>query len=405
MPILISSDAWAKWQPVIEELHAEYEFPVKTKTELNALLSLYTGEGISFCLNQDHWRYLIDVIRSSDVIEDIVTISVIKRPQGNSTVADGWLITRICDIHGALNADKVVEDRDLAWFEMIKNNLRRNCCRVEVSGPYVAQPPMGNWRGVRSAINQHSHVQEIASLRQQLQERKSDTSSKRKLSAVAVTQDDIAQSPAFKKLRRRKAKYKDAKTEAEDRASAAEDRGKSMELEIERLRVEVLEKKMLLTQKDKAMDDLRREYAIKDVSLGSLREQVAKQKNGFSTGAEDLGEHLESAMKIDDDKTIGLATENSVLKGVVDQQKAEMNELTRKLTGGNRAMETKSKEFKRLQELVLREVPQDKIPVNLRVSHADDSNIQSFASFRAVNGNGNNHPGPETLIQTPSNQN
>ncbi|KAE9566891.1 hypothetical protein CGMCC3_g16943, partial [Colletotrichum fructicola] len=115
MPILISSDAWAKWQPVIEELHADYEFPVKTKTELNAILSLYTGEGISFCLNQDNWRFIIDVIRSrDDVIEDIVTISVIKRPQGNTDTANGWLITRTCDIHGALNADKVVENRDLA---------------------------------------------------------------------------------------------------------------------------------------------------------------------------------------------------------------------------------------------------------------------------------------------------
>ncbi|KAI8226976.1 hypothetical protein K4K54_003306 [Colletotrichum sp. SAR 10_86] len=325
MPILISSDAWAKWQPVIEELHADYEFPVKTKTELNAILSLYTGEGISFCLNQDHWRFIIDVIRSrDDVIEDIVTISVIKRPQGNINTANGWLITRTCDIHGALNADK-------------------------------------------------------------LQEKKSETSSKRKLSVVAVTEDDIAESPAFKKLRKSKDKYKDAKTEAEDRATAAEDRGKHLEQEIESLRGELLQKKMLVAQKDKAINDLRREYAIKDVSLQSLREEVAKQRKRPSTGREDLGEHLESAMKINEDKAVGLVTENSVLKGVVDRQKAEMNELTRKLTRGNRAMDTKSRDFKRLQELVLREVPQEKIPGNLRGLQADDSNNQfKFGQYNEV---------------------
>ncbi|KAI8239279.1 hypothetical protein K4K55_002042 [Colletotrichum sp. SAR 10_96] len=295
MPILISSDAWAKWQPVIEELHADYEFPVKTKTELNAILS------------------------RDDVIEDIVTISVIKRPQGNTNTANGWLITRTCDIHGALNADK------------------------------------------------------------QLQEKKSETSSKRKLPVVAVTEDDIAESPAFKKLRKSKDKYKDAKTEAEDRATAAEDRGKHLEQEIESLRGELLQKKMLVAQKDKAINDLRREYAIKDVSLQSLREQVAKQRKGPSTGGEDLGEHLESAMKINEDKAVGLATENSVLKGVVDRQKAEMNELTRKLTRGNRAMDTKSRDFKRLQELGLREVPQEKIPGNLRGLQANDSNNQFIA--------------------------
>ncbi|KAI8168866.1 hypothetical protein K4K49_002513 [Colletotrichum sp. SAR 10_70] len=382
MPILISSDAWAKWQPVIEELHADYEFPVKTKTELNAILSLYTGEGISFCLNQDHWRFIIDVIRSrDDVIEDIVTISVIKRPQGNTNTANGWLITRTCDIHGALNADKVVENRDLAWFGILKNSLsHKQCCRVEVTGPYVAQAPSGNWKGIRLAVNQYSYVREIASLRQQLQEKKSETSSKRKLSVVTVTEDDIAESPAFKKLRKSKAKYKDAKTEAEDRATAAEDRGKELEQEIESLRGELLQKKMLVAQKDKAINDLRREYAIKDVSLQSLREQVAKQRKGPSTGGEDLGEHLESAMKINEDKAIGLATENSVLKGVVDRQKAEMNELTRKLTRGNRAMDTKSRDFKRLQELVLREVPQQKIPGNLRGLQADDSNNQLHTS-------------------------
>ncbi|KAJ5018845.1 hypothetical protein K4K57_003208 [Colletotrichum sp. SAR 10_99] len=381
MPILISSDAWAKWQPVIEELHADYEFPVKTKTELNTILSLYTGEGISFCLNQDHWRFIIDVIRSrDDVIEDIVTISVIKRPQGNTNTANGWLITRTCDIHGALDADKVVENRDLAWFGILKNSLsHKQCCRVEVTGPYVAQAPLGNWKGIRLAVNQYSYVREIASLRQQLQEKKSETSSKRKLPVVAVTEDDIAESPAFKKLRKSKDKYKDAKTEAEDRATAAEDRGKHLEQEIESLRGELLQKKMLVAQKDKAINDLRREYAIKDVSLQSLREQVAKQRKGPSTGGEDLGEHLESAMKINEDKAVGLATENSVLKGVVDRQKAEMNELTRKLTRGNRAMDTKSRDFKRLQELGLREVPQEKIPGNLRGLQANDSNNQFIA--------------------------
>ncbi|KAF4840112.1 hypothetical protein CGCSCA4_v010557 [Colletotrichum siamense] len=407
MPILISSDAWAKWQPVIEELHADYEFPVKTKTELNAILSLYTGEGISFCLNQDHWRFIIDVIRSrDDVIEDIVTISVIKRPQGNTNTANGWLITRTCDIHGALNADKVVENRDLAWFGILKNSLsHKQCCRVEVTGPYVAQAPLGNWKGIRLAVNQYSYVREIASLRQQLQEKKSETSSKRKLPVVAVTEDDIAESPAFKKLRKSKDKYKDAKTEAEDRATAAEDRGKHLEQEIESLRGELLQKKMLVAQKDKAINDLRREYAIKDVSLQSLREEVAKQRKRPSTGREDLGEHLESAMKINEDKAVGLVTENSVLKGVVDRQKAEMNELTRKLTRGNRAMDTKSRDFKRLQELVLREVPQEKIPGNLRGLQADDSNNQLFTSFRAPHENGHAHPGPESSFHTPSNRN
>ncbi|KAJ0385576.1 hypothetical protein COL922a_006075 [Colletotrichum nupharicola] len=401
MPILISSDAWAKWQPVIEELHADYEFPVKTKTELNAILSLYTGEGISFCLNQDNWRFIIDVIRSrDDVIEDIVTISVIKRPQGNTNTANGWLITRTCDIHGALNADKVVENRDLAWFGILKNSLsQKQRCRVEVTGPYVAQAPLGNWKGIRLAVNQYSYVREIAPLRQQLQEKKSETSSKRKLSVVAVTEDDIAESPAFKKLRKSKDKYKDAKTEAEDRATAAEDRGKDLEQEIESLR------EMLVAQKDKAINDLRREYAIKDVSLQSLCEQVAKQRKGPSTGGEDLGEHLKSAMKINEDKAIGLATESSVLKGVVDRQKAEMNELTKKLTHGNRAMDTKSRDFKRLQELVLKEVPQDKIPGNIRGLQADDSNNQLFTSFRAPDKNGHGHPGPESSFHTPSYRN
>ncbi|KAK1852828.1 hypothetical protein CCHR01_04569 [Colletotrichum chrysophilum] len=420
MPLLIPSEVWAKWKPVLEELHAEYEFPVNTKSELNVLLSCYGGEGISFCTNQDHWRFTCDIVRSGDNIEEITTICVIRRPE-RGKVADGWLITQTCKIHGPQNADKVVDDRNIGWFRITGNgHSYQHCCGGEITGPYITKVSWGNWDVLRLRVNHHWNVQQIASLRQQLQERQSEKLLKRKVSLVDLTEDDTADSPTVKKLRKSKAKYKDGKAEAEDRAAAAEDRAsaaesrasaaesrkKSMEQEIETLRGELIQKKMLVTKKDKAIDDLRRQYAIKDVSLQNLREEVARQKKNIALNHnEDLNEHLKSAMKIEDDKAIELATENTVLKGVVDRQKTDIKELEGKLTHRNRCLVEYRREKKRLEYFILEEVPQYKIPVNLLVQAGDsDTHAASVISTHASDHNGNIHPDRQALVQTPSAQ-
>ncbi|EQB52932.1 hypothetical protein CGLO_07402 [Colletotrichum gloeosporioides Cg-14] len=315
MSLLITSDAWAKWQPVIEELYADYEFPVATRSQFNALLALYSGDGISFRTIHDHWRFVVDTIRSGDSIEDIVSICVIARSEKGS-VDDGWVITRTCAIHGNQNADKTVKGRNLSWFKVTSDGRSyQHCCRAEVVGPYGAHTPWRSWEGTRLCINQHSYAQEIVSLRQQLEGSKNTKSSKRKQSEIVVIEDDIEESPVVKKLRKSKAKYKDAKTEAEDRAIAAENHAANLEDELATLRVEAAEKKTLLAKKDKAMDDLRRESAIKDGSLQKLRDQ-----------------DLEASMRANEAKITDLASENNVLKGVVDSQKAEMEHLKTRLT-------------------------------------------------------------------------
>ncbi|KAI8261122.1 hypothetical protein K4K58_001479 [Colletotrichum sp. SAR11_239] len=333
MSLLITSDAWAKWQPVIEELYADYEFPVATRSQFNALLALYSGDGISFRTIHDHWRFVIDTIRSGDSIEDIVSICVIARSEKGS-VDDGWVITRTCAIHGNQNAEKVVQGRNLSWFKVTSDGRSyQHCCRAEVVGPYGAHHPWRSWEGTRLCINQHSYAQEIVSLRQQLEESKNTKSSKRKQSEIVVIEDDIEESPVVKKLRKSKAKYNDAKTEAEDRAIAAENHAANLEDELATLRAEAAEKKTLLAKKDKAMDDLRRESAIKDGSLQKLRDQVAKHKSKKKTIQDsDITEDLEASMRANEAKITDLASENNVLKGVVDSQKTEMEHLKTRLT-------------------------------------------------------------------------
>lgn len=151
MPIHITSDAWARWQPVIEELYANYDFPFNTRRNLNALLALYGGEGFSIRNTRDRWRFVMDTIRSGDAIEDVVGISVIAR--GQKMGLEGWVISRKCDIHNVESPNKAVEGRDLTWFKVTSDGRSfQHCCREEVTGPFPAHVPWRSWESTRLTI-------------------------------------------------------------------------------------------------------------------------------------------------------------------------------------------------------------------------------------------------------------
>lgn len=263
------------------ELAADYQFPAQSMQELNILLALYSGKGITFRPEKDDWKYVIDTTRSGDTIFDIISICVIAR-QKNGSKRNGWIITRSCDIHGNDRADKVVEGGGLAWFKVTsdgRSNL--HCCRVECDGPYQVRLRHRSWDNTRLSIIQQSYGQEVIELRRQLQEMTTKLSKKRK--RPEVTEEEIEDSHIVKKLRmsvqqleQRKAKYKAGKMEV-----TAAARNLQEEMETMRTRFEE-EMNAMCASFDEEKNAMRANYEAERISLllkNAIQEnQIQNQK-------------------------------------------------------------------------------------------------------------------------------
>ncbi|KAH0433729.1 hypothetical protein CcaCcLH18_05716 [Colletotrichum camelliae] len=229
MPIHITSDCWAKWQPAFAELYADYGFFADTERNFNTFIAWYRGEGSSFRTESTHWRFVIDTIRSGDEIIDVTAITIITKTE-NGSKRDGWVITRSCDVHGVLHAAKVVDGRKLAWYKVSSDGrVLGHCCQEECIGHNTKHIPTRSWDATRWTALRHSHAQEIISLRQEIQQQRAEASKKRKRSEVIVIDDDVESSPIVRKLRKAKAKL-------EGNVSASETQVNDLEKKLKNLR-------------------------------------------------------------------------------------------------------------------------------------------------------------------------
>jgi hypothetical protein len=93
MPMKVSEAAWTRWQPVIEKLWKDFEFPANTRDSLSGYFSLFRGEGSSFRLDTASWKMVLDVLRTGDDIIDIVAITLASKLALESKVRGGWIVT------------------------------------------------------------------------------------------------------------------------------------------------------------------------------------------------------------------------------------------------------------------------------------------------------------------------
>ncbi|UQC91284.1 uncharacterized protein CLUP02_16818 [Colletotrichum lupini] len=344
MRIHVTEECWKKWEPVVLELAAEYEFPARSLLELNSILALYSGDGTTFRTVQPHWRFVIDTNRSGFSIVDVVSICVIARQEAGGK-RDGWVISRSCDLHKNAAAAKVVANRDLAWYTVTSDGRSyQHCCPTECQGPYYAHQPTRNWDYTRLSIIQQSYAKDIVNLQEHLSKLKR-TSAKRKRSDD--DEDDPENLPVVKALRksietleRKKAKYKSGKVaadttmkEAESKFENAESKAKEADIKISELREEMELVKRTLeikkTQLKQVKSDMRHEVETREQTIADMKEQLEGRHTMENTKhnegpASEIEDHRGPLMGM---TATEVKAENAILQQVIQSQKSEIQRL------------------------------------------------------------------------------
>ncbi|KAK7456695.1 hypothetical protein CaCOL14_010595 [Colletotrichum acutatum] len=344
MRIHVTEECWKKWEPVVLELAAEYEFPARSLLELNSILALYSGDGTTFRSVQPHWRFVIDTNRSGFTIVDFLSICVIARQEAGGK-RDGWVISRSCDIHKNAAAAKVVANRDLAWYTVTSDGRSyQHCCQTECQGPYYAHQPTRNWDYTRLSIIQQSYAKDVVNLQEQLVKFKR-TSAKRKRSIDEG--DDPENLPVVKALRksietleRKKAKYRSGKVaadttmkEAESKFKNAESKAKEADTKISELQDEMeLVKRTLEIKKThlkQMKSDMRREIETREQTIADMKEQIEERHTMRNTRD---NEDAASKNEVHRDPLMGMTAtevkaENAILQQVIKSQKSEIQRL------------------------------------------------------------------------------
>ncbi|KAI8207369.1 hypothetical protein KHU50_010655 [Colletotrichum sp. SAR 10_65] len=373
MPIHITSECWAKWHPVFAELYADYGFFADTERNFNTFIAWYRGEGSSFRTESTHWRFVIDTIRSGNEIIDITAITIINKTD-NDTKRDGWVITRSCDVHGDLHADKVVDGRKLAWYKVSSDGRNlRHCCQEECIGHNTKHVLPRSWDATRWTALRHSHAQEIISLRQEVQQQRHEASKKRKRSEVIVIDDDIESSPIVKKLRKAKAKLEDNFSSSENQVHDLEKNLKNMrasfdsqeakmrsEFEkrlenadqaLQQMTVEKMSIEKQVSSHEREMREVREKYeeekeAIQAYYVEEIRKKdsVIAQKNNVLTMKQAAIEKLRDTDKVH--------LENQRLLQKEQNHRSEIKKLERKNMDRKMHQKTTDVHEKRLQDAI-----------------------------------------------------
>ncbi|KAF6820329.1 hypothetical protein CMUS01_11577 [Colletotrichum musicola] len=79
MMIQLSNDCWSRWGAVIRKLAEKYNFPASNQDEMNIFLRIFAGNGSTFRLTSEPWKFIMDVTRRGNVIDDIIAITVMAK--------------------------------------------------------------------------------------------------------------------------------------------------------------------------------------------------------------------------------------------------------------------------------------------------------------------------------------
>ncbi len=148
MPITIHPSGWDEWKSTIKDLARKYSFPANSLGTLNSYLALFSGEGSTFRCESASWKFVIDTIRSNDMIIDIATITLISKAENTAKETTGWVIAPRCAVHLGDETDvpitsSVKPAAKIMWYRITDGGRHTAyCCKFECDGPFKSGP----WR-------------------------------------------------------------------------------------------------------------------------------------------------------------------------------------------------------------------------------------------------------------------
>ncbi|OHE91286.1 hypothetical protein CORC01_13401 [Colletotrichum orchidophilum] len=167
MSLDIDKECWNRWHPVFSSLAAKYGFPAKSIFQLASLLRLHSGEGSTFRITGERWRFVIDVMRRGKDIVDIIAITLITRHNQDDR-RNGAVIARACNIHPTPADNNRPGGPHLRWYPVTSGGeVYQHCCDKECTSPDKSgSTSRGTWETSRLRIIQKAYEQEALLLRQ-----------------------------------------------------------------------------------------------------------------------------------------------------------------------------------------------------------------------------------------------
>ncbi|KAK1515940.1 uncharacterized protein CCOS01_13138 [Colletotrichum costaricense] len=167
MALEIDRECWKRWEPVIKRLAATHGFPAANLSQLTNLLRLFNGEGSTFRITGDRWRFIIDATRQDKYIVKIIAITVIARHNEDER-RNGVVIARACNLHPSSEREELPGAPHLKWYPVTSGGeVYQHCCAKECTGPDRSTPTSrGTWETSRLRIVQKAYEQELLVLRE-----------------------------------------------------------------------------------------------------------------------------------------------------------------------------------------------------------------------------------------------
>ncbi|KAK1675494.1 hypothetical protein BDP55DRAFT_728795 [Colletotrichum godetiae] len=154
------------WRGVLNHLNAMYGFPANGSKKLCGLLGLYRGEGSTFRITGEQWRFVIDIMREDNEIVHIIAITVIARHNQDER-RNGYVITLACNVHPMSADQKFPGAPFLYWYPVTSGGeVYQHCCDKESTNPdKSASTSRGTWETTRLRIIQKAYEQDAVVMR------------------------------------------------------------------------------------------------------------------------------------------------------------------------------------------------------------------------------------------------
>ncbi|KAK1624713.1 hypothetical protein BDP81DRAFT_474826 [Colletotrichum phormii] len=160
MSLEVDKDCWNHWKPVFNHLAVSYGFPATSHCQLNYLLRAYSGEGTTFRVTGESWRFIIDVTRKDKRIVSIIAVTLIARHNQDER-RNGAVIAATCSIHPTPADQRALGAPYLRWYPVSSGGeIYQHCCDKECTRS--APTSRGTWETSRLRIIQKAYEQETS---------------------------------------------------------------------------------------------------------------------------------------------------------------------------------------------------------------------------------------------------
>ncbi|KAF6784285.1 hypothetical protein CSOJ01_15776, partial [Colletotrichum sojae] len=272
MMIQLSNDCWSRWGAVIRKLAEKYSFPASNQDEMNIFLRIFAGNGSTFRLTSEPWKFIIDVTRRGNVIDDIIAITVMAKAMEDPR-RNGKVVTRACVTHTHPDPSQPGAPA-LQWIDVTSGGESyRHCCEKECRSLEKTVKLRLSWETVRLRIIQKSYEQQVLSLNDEIRSWNTRFPTKNDLSQQILTLNQLVEenSGELAKSKESRKKWKNLAVERREKVS-------SLQSDIEELQDQVTtSEEMTTTTFMQELDALKQ----KEAHFKKEKEAFWKEKEDF----------------------------------------------------------------------------------------------------------------------------